>query len=200
MKLNISERELLAGTEAIRRIHPEGLDARVDNLRQLRCANATMGGVDIGYIVTMYGDVLSAAVSQAKWHDLLERCATPIDREEFSLWLAQCTCVKTRVVLFGMFNDGVVILYSQVHPGHLLAADINQPQVGRWDYFVYPADKSSDHLADDEETDSGRLRDFADDGVILSAICAEWMQGRTKSAAARDFICTVCEEAEGIIQ
>jgi hypothetical protein len=201
MSLDITERGLLAGTGAYRRIHPELKDRHLAKLRELRRANATIGEPDIMFLLEVFGDVLDQEVSRfTDWHELLTCRASPIGRDELGFWFDQCAYPSSiRTKLFGMFNDGVIQIFCQWDQRHLLVCDAGIAEVAPWDYLVYPADKSTDHLAEDEAVDSEREYDFAGSVSVLSALLAEWSFGRPNSMEARDYICSVCEMTFGAI-
>ncbi|MCX6782057.1 MAG: hypothetical protein NTW66_02995 [Candidatus Magasanikbacteria bacterium] len=195
----MSEKQLLAGTRAYRRIHPEEKDQRAAMLRRQRSANATTDVPDVEELMNIYGADLVEAIGEYDWKDLFAKCATPIGRDEITFWLAQCSCPEARRTLSAMFYDGAVDLYCLVGAKRCLCVETHHPQLSMWDCKIYPSDTALDYMADDvdEVADSKRTCDFAGDSDVLSVIFAEWVFGRPKSTAARSFICSVCERAEG---
>jgi hypothetical protein len=89
-------------------------------------------------------------------------------------------------------------VYCQRDQRHLLVCDIGHVNVDPWEFFVYPRDTATDFLAEDESVDPDRDYDFGDSSSILSALISEWTFGRPKSTYARDYICSICEAAEGV--
>ena len=196
----MTERELLAGTGAYRRIHPELKDQHLAKLRELRRANATMGEPDIKYVREVFGDVLDREINRfTDWHELLTCRASPIGRNELDFWFAQCNLTESaRIKLCGRLNDGIIQIFCQQDQQHLLVCDVGAPGLGRWDYSVYPACGSDDYLSDGVMGNHLHF-DSADSGSILSALFAEWSFGRPNSMEARDYICSVCEMSFGAI-
>jgi len=200
MTIEISSKELLRGTRAYRRQHSEERDQRIVWLGRERLANATSDEPDIAEFLNIYGvDLLEAVESEKRAVELLCRCATSFDRYELAFWLDQIKNPESRQRLRMLFDEEAVQLYCLVGGNRVLTTQRTAViGFGRYEYFVFPPDTSTDFLADEhEETpDPDRLCDEANAGHILSAIFAEWSYGRPKSMLARDFICSVCERAE----
>ncbi len=198
MITDISGKELLAGTSAYRRNHPEAKEWRLSWLNRQCRANATTDEPDMREFMNIYGSDLTDEVQNADWTDLLSRCATPIDRNELSFWLDQLQPHSEVLrALSGMFSDNVVSLFCLIGSKQILSVEVFRQDKT---FLVYPPDTSSDFLAEetDETLNADRLFDPADSSTILSAIFAEWLFGRPKSTAARQFICSVCNKAEGL--
>ncbi len=200
MLFEISSKELLAGTRAHRRNHPEEKEQRLAWLRRERSANASFDEPDVKEFLNIYGvDLLEAVAREAEEpYDLLAQCATPIDRIEIQFWLSQLRNPESRRALYSLFNDRVVVLYCLLGGRQILSFVQGRVYPSLSPYCVYPPDTSTDFLADDfeEVVDYDRFCEPADYNHILSAIFAEWVNGRPKSAFARDFICTACERVE----